>query len=248
MLESIVSFMPEVAPATVTCKATSLQWVYNHLREHYGCARTGRDMLQKFKTLARRPGERLRAYWSRFTAFYEENRIKKDDKLKTNGATAVKTEEQCRYSQSSELALFLHMAHPLLPERITTMFHAKLENADLASLKDMILERSQAILDELEGSHASVNRQQWSQQSRAQYNRGYQTSQHNRGFQARPPPERRSYQRQSQRPGGATRRSHTPSPTRAPRNPEHYCYRCLEDPQRKHKASTHFFRQCPTKP
>ena len=128
------------------------------------------------------------------------------------------------------------------------MFHAKLENADLASLKDMILERSQAILDKLEGSHTTVNRQQWSQQSRAQYNRGYQTSQHNRGFQARPPPERRSYQRQSQRPDGATRRSHTPSPTRAPRNPDHYCFRCLRDPQRKHEASTHFFRQCPTIP
>ena len=70
MLESIVSFMPEIAPATVTHKAISLEWVYNHLREHYGCARTGRDMMLKFKTLERKPGERLRAYWSRYIAFF----------------------------------------------------------------------------------------------------------------------------------------------------------------------------------
>merc|ERR1711974_260659 len=45
MLEQIVSFMPEIAPSAVIPKATSLDWLYNLLRKHYGCARTGRDMM-----------------------------------------------------------------------------------------------------------------------------------------------------------------------------------------------------------
>ena len=46
-------------------------------------------MMLKYKTLQRRQGERLRAYWSRYIAFYEENRIKTGDKLKVDGATAT---------------------------------------------------------------------------------------------------------------------------------------------------------------
>ena len=76
MLESIVSFMPEIAPSAVIPKAISLEWVYNLLREHYGCARTGRDMMQKFKTLERKPGERLRAYWGSSIPFKKKNRKK----------------------------------------------------------------------------------------------------------------------------------------------------------------------------
>ena len=191
MLETILSFIPEIAPSAVLNKATSLEWLFDHVRKHYGCARTGRDMMYKFKTLERKPGEKMTAYWSRFVAFYEDNRIKKDDKLKTDGAKATANEEQCRFSLSSELVLFLFMAHPLLPERMAGILHHKLQDQDVASLLEIILERSQSVLDELEGSHASVNRMyQRPQQQRYQYNRGYQ---------AGAPPERRQYQRQYRR-------------------------------------------------
>ena len=158
MLETIISFIPEIAPSAVLNKATSLEWLFDQVRKHYSCARTGRDMMYKFKTLERKPGEKMTAYWSRFVAFYEDNRIKKDDKLKTDGAKATANEEQCRFSLSSELVLFLFMAHPLLPERMAGILHHKLQDQDVASLLEIILERSQSVLDELEGSHASVNR------------------------------------------------------------------------------------------
>ena len=77
MLETILSFMPEIAPSAVIPKATSLDWLYNLVRKHYGCERTGRDMMDKFKTLERKPGEKLTAYWSRFVTFHENNRIKR---------------------------------------------------------------------------------------------------------------------------------------------------------------------------
>ena len=91
MLEQIISFMPEIAPSAVIPKATSLEWVYDLLREHYGCARTGRDMMHKFRTLERKPGERLRAYWSRYIAFFKENRIKTGDKLNLTAPHQHKT-------------------------------------------------------------------------------------------------------------------------------------------------------------
>ena len=39
-------------------------------------------MMNRFETLERKSGEKMTAYWSRFNGFYEDNRIKKDDKLK----------------------------------------------------------------------------------------------------------------------------------------------------------------------
>ena len=100
MLEQVIGFVPEIALSAVTPKATSLKWVYDHLREHYGCARTGRDMMLKYKTLQRKPGERLRAYWSRYVAFFEDNRIRSGDKLKVDNATSSKDDGEDKIDDS----------------------------------------------------------------------------------------------------------------------------------------------------
>ena len=77
MLETIMSSVPEVTLSDVTSKATSLQWVYDFLRHHYGCERTGCDILTRFDILERKPGEKINSYWSRFKGFYQDNRIRK---------------------------------------------------------------------------------------------------------------------------------------------------------------------------
>ena len=227
MLETILTLVPEVTQTAVLGKATSLQWMYDYLRKHYGCERTGSDMLNRFETLERKPGEKMSSYWSRFMGFYEENRIKKDDKLTLDGAKAVADETQCRFSKSAELSLFLHMAHPQLPKRMAQIFGNKLKDKDLASLQEQILDRCQSVLDELEGSHTTVKRMNYN-------TRGYH------------PPDRWQNQRPNQRPGGAMQRYQTPSPTRAPKHPDNYCFLCVRD--RKPDASTHFLRQCPQLP
>ena len=146
MLETILSFVPEVTQSAVLGKATSLQWLYDYLRKHYGCERTGSDMMNRFETLERKPGEKVTSYWSRFMGFYEDNRIKKDDKLTIDNAKATADETQCRFSKSTELALFLHMTHPQLPERMAQIFHNKLKDRDVASLQEQILDRCQSVL------------------------------------------------------------------------------------------------------
>ena len=136
MLETILTLVPEITQTAVLGKATSLQWMYDYLRKHYGCERTGSDMLNRFETLERKPGEKMSSYWSRFMGFYEENRIKKDDKLTLDGAKAVEDEKQCRFSKSAELSLFLHMAHPQLPKRMAQIFGNKLKDKDITTLQE----------------------------------------------------------------------------------------------------------------
>ena len=50
MLETILTLVPEITQTAVLGKATSLQWIYDYLRKHYGCERTGSDMLNRFET------------------------------------------------------------------------------------------------------------------------------------------------------------------------------------------------------
>ena len=72
----------------------------------------------------------------------------------------------------SELVMFLFMAHRGLPAKMASILNTKLKHNDVASLKDLILERAQDVLEELEGSQASVNRMYHRpQQARPQYNR-----------------------------------------------------------------------------
>ena len=94
-----------------------------------------------------------------------------------------------------------HLAHPQLTEKMAGILHSKLENQDVASLKDIILERGQTALEELESSHASVNRiNQRYQQPRPQPSRGYQP---------RPAQGSRPFQRQNQRTGGGAQAQDT---------------------------------------
>ena len=123
---------------------------------------------------------------------------------------------------------------------VSGILHSKLEYQDVASLKDIILERGQTALEELEGSHTPVNRiNQREQQPRQQY----YGDNYNRG-----PPNRRSQGRFNPRAEAAIWRADTPSPIRTLSNPEAYCTICKKDPRRRHEASSHFLRQCPSLP
>ena len=141
MIETVVSFVPEVTLSEVLGRVTSLQWLYDYLRKHYGCERTGSDMMNRFETLERKPGEKVTSYWSRFMGFYEDNRIKRDDKLLIDNAKATEDEVQCRFSKSTEIVLFLHMTHPMLPKKMAQIFGNKLKHQDVASLQEQILDR-----------------------------------------------------------------------------------------------------------
>ena len=66
MLESIASYLPHISTSPIINNATSLAWVLEHLKTHFGYERSAKDLMLKFVTLERKPGEKMRAYWSRF--------------------------------------------------------------------------------------------------------------------------------------------------------------------------------------
>ena len=137
LIDLMCTYAPELDVFHIRAEATSLQWIYSFIRDHYGCRRTGRQMLQKMSVLKRKEGERLNAYWNRFKGFYAENRIRKDDTIKITKDNTLVTpdsdENGERYRLSSDIVLCLHMAHPDLPAEVEKLLSSKLEYQDLAS-------------------------------------------------------------------------------------------------------------------
>ena len=224
LIDLCCTTVPEIDINHVRTEATSLMWIYNYVREHYGVKRTGRQMMQKFGVLQRRPNERLNAFWTRFQGFYAENRIRKNDDIKISDSagkliTAPKDEQGERYRLSSDIVTCLYLAHPDLPSEVEKMLSGKLENQDVASLHKEIFVKANIALEQLD-KKPTVNRTQVPQNYQPPRPRGLST---------------RTYQR-TQRNNGKNNR---------PRKPEHYCSSCLRSPNNKDQASSHFIKDCP---
>ena len=162
LLDLVTTYAPELDVSHIREEATSLQWLYSYIREHYGCKRTGRQMMQKFTVLKRRDGEKLNAYWNRWQGHYAENRIRKQDaiKISKNGkiTTAEKDEDGERYRLSSDIVNCLFMCHPDLPAEVEKLLSGKLESQDVASLQKEIFTKANIVLEQLESRGASNRR------------------------------------------------------------------------------------------
>ena len=216
LIDLLCSYAPELDNAHIRSEATSLVWIYKYIREHYGCKRTGRQMMSKFSTLKRREGERLNAYWNRWQGFWAENRIRKDDEIKIsdgdNLITATKDEIGERYRLSSDIVACLYFAHEDLPAEVEQLLSGKLEHQDVASLQKEIFVKANIALEKLERQRPSVRRANV--------------------------PKRQPGFSSNRRPAQQSSRS---SP-RKPSKPEHYCSTCSNSSLHKDKASTHFMK------
>lgn len=219
LIDLICVHAPELDVNHIRVEATSLNWIYNFVREHYGCRRTARQMMQKMTTLKRRPGEKLNAYWNRFKGFYFENRIRANDdiKIKTSPSaqlsSALQDEEGERYRLSSDIVLCLWMCHPELPAEIEKMHSSKLETQDVASLEREIMTKANIALEQLENRNPSVRRTN-------------------------------TYRPPNRKPGPQAS-AKTQGKTRKPTKTDHFCSSCLRNPATKGQAQEHYIKDCP---
>ena len=217
LIDLMCTYAPELDVFHIRAEATSLQWIYSFIRDHYGCRRTGRQMLQKMSVLKRKEGERLNAYWNRFKGFYAENRIRKDDAIKISKDNTIVTadcdENGERYRLSSDIVLCLHMAHPDLPAEVEKLLSSKLEYQDLASLEREVFVKANIALEQLDRKGPSVRRTQ-------------------------PPPQENFHM---SRP---TNQAKTSTRLRRPTKADHYCSSCLRNPATREQAHTHFIKDC----
>ena len=147
MLDQIANWCPVISRTIIVNHSTSLNDVWQKIREHYGFLNTGGHFLD-LSDIKREPDERPEDLFQRVFMFFEDNL------LKANGLThhgdRLTTDEAFSPSIENTITWYwLKLLHPGLPALVKQRYGSELRNKTLASIKTEISQAMSSLLEEL---------------------------------------------------------------------------------------------------
>ena len=153
MLDQIANYCPFISRTFISKQSTSLNDVWQTIREHYGFLRTGGHFLD-LSTIRLDPDERPEDLYQRIYMFFEDNLVTMNS-LSHNGAQLTADEEMSPTLENTITWLWLKLLNPNLPQLVKQRYGAELRNKTLASLKSEISQAMSSLLDELASAEES---------------------------------------------------------------------------------------------
>ena len=147
MLDQIASWCPVISRTIIVNHSTSLNDVWQKIREHYGFMNTGGHFLD-LSDIKREPDERPEDLFQRVFMFFEDNLLKANglshhgDKLTTDEPFSPSIENTITW-------YWLKLLHPGLPALVKQRYGSELRNKTLASIKTEISQAMSSLLEEL---------------------------------------------------------------------------------------------------
>ena len=141
MLDQIANWCPYISRTFLVKQSTSLNDVWQKIREHYGFLSTGGHFLD-LSSIRLETDERPEDLYQRLYMFFEDNLITSNS-LSHNGERLTVDEE------NTITWLWLKLLNPNLPQLVKQRYGAELRNKTLASLKTEISQAMSSLLDEL---------------------------------------------------------------------------------------------------
>ena len=149
ILNQIANYADVVARNIIVKQCTSINAVWQKLREHYGFQATGAHFLD-LSLIKLEPDERPEALYQRLYSFFEDNLMTTTCNIKHHGDT-VEADEEITPSMENLLTwLWLKLINPGLPQVVKMKYGPELRNRSLASIKVGISQALPALMDELE--------------------------------------------------------------------------------------------------
>ena len=185
LLGQIASFCPVLARNIIVKKSTSLESVWQKIREHYGFLSTGSHFLElsNFKLEVDEKPEDL---YQRLYAFYEDNLVTKSCGLTHNGEKVTVDEDLTPTIENTITWYWLQLVHPGLPNLVKTKYGPELRNKTLSSIKTEISQAMSSLLEELDTKEdARIFRSMPFQPSRSKsYGKRFSAAKHSSGAQS----------------------------------------------------------------
>ena len=153
MLDQIANWCPFISRTFLVKQSTSLNDVWQKIREHYGFLSTGGHFLD-ISAIHLEPDERPEDLYQRIYMFFEDNLITANS-LSHNGAQLTTDEEMSPTLENTITWLWLKLLNPALPQLVKQRYGADLQNKSLASLKSEISQAMTSLLDEVASSEES---------------------------------------------------------------------------------------------
>ena len=148
LLGQIANFCPVISRNSIVKHSTSLNDIWQKIRQHYGFQSTGAHFLD-LATIHLQPDERPEDLFQRLMAFFEDNLLSVHGGLTHHGDQATADEDLSPTLENTVVVLWLQLIHPGLPLLVKQKYGSELRNKTLASLKPEISQALASLLDEL---------------------------------------------------------------------------------------------------
>jgi hypothetical protein len=200
MLGQVANYCNVIARHQIMYESTSLDSIWDMIREHYGFHVTGQRFLD-LTSIRLLPGEKPADLYQRLVCFFTDNLFTCASRLTHKGRDPVVDEKLSPTIQNTIVLLWLERIHVGLPGLVKQRYGTELRNKTLASLKSEIAQALDSMLEELNSANSDTRVLRLPQASGFS-NRGQQ----NRNFRApqRRDPQRRDPQRRDPNATGAS--------------------------------------------
>ena len=156
MLGQIANYCNVIARHQIIYESTSLDSIWDMIREHYGFNVTGQRFLD-LTAIRLRPGEKPADLYQRLVCFFTDNLFTRASRLTHKGRAPLVDEKLTPTIQNTIVLLWLERVHVGLPGLVKQRYGTELRNRTLASLKSEIANALDSMLEELNSATAGVD-------------------------------------------------------------------------------------------
>ena len=148
MLGQIANYCPIISRSTFVNKSTSLDSIWQAIREHFGFQSSGAHFID-FNNIKLEPDERPEDLFQRLNSFVEDNLLTKNSNLTHMGDKPSTDEEITPMVENLVVLTWLRLINPNLPTLVKQRYGTELRSKTLASLKPEISLALDSLLDEI---------------------------------------------------------------------------------------------------
>ena len=160
MLGQIANYCNVISRHQILYESTSLNSIWEMIREHFGFNVTGSRFLD-LSSIRLRPGEKPADLYQRIVCFFTDNLFTRSSKLTHKGREPTVDEKLSPTLQNTIVLIWLERIHAGLPGLVKQRYGTELRNKTLASIKSEISQALDSMLEELRtGSDTRVLRLQ----------------------------------------------------------------------------------------
>ena len=148
MIGLIVGYCPEIIRLEIQRKCTSLKWIWNRIRRHYGFNKSEGNFL-KLATLKYQEGERYESFFQRIMAHLYDNLLCAESALIFDGEVYTGSEEMSPSTERLAVFLWLYYIDERLPMYVSRVYAHELQKMSLKDLQPVISQNMNSLLAEL---------------------------------------------------------------------------------------------------
>ena len=148
MLGLIAQFAPSLLRKDVIKCSTSLSWIWQRIRRHYGFVQSETNFL-KLCEIKRKDDERYETFYQRILAHLDDNLLTVGSNLQHNGVPVAEDETMSPTTERLAVYLWLSLIDERLPSYVARVYAHDLASKSLKDVQPQLSQSMDALLTEL---------------------------------------------------------------------------------------------------